>query len=261
MAKEKRAVKPPEAGQWPDKLALPALIVGMVLTTVGFLMAFLYAAPVNGASVDGFEMIGDTLVTHKQLISQKIFYFHMPPAIVSFVSLVFAAYYGVRFLTTRHAQFDTASRVAMEISLLFIVMTMISGDLWTRFEWGVWWTWDPRLTTYLILMLIVIAYFVVRNAVDEPERRGAYAAVISIVALVDVPICFMITRMIPSSLHPVVVREGGMAPDMAITLVVVMVGMICLGYGLYRFRFRTARLAERVQALKDTLEERAYDVY
>ena len=101
----------------------------------------------------------------------------------------------------------------------------------------------------------------VRNAVDEPERRGAYAAVISIIALVDVPICFMITRMIPSSLHPVVVREGGMAPDMAITLVVVMVGMICLGYGLYRFRFRTARLAERVQALKDTLEERAYDVY
>ena len=65
----------------------------------------------------------------------------------------------------------------MEISLVFVVCTMITGDLWERFEWGVWWTWEPRLTTYLILMLIVIAYFVLRNAIDEPERRGVYAAV------------------------------------------------------------------------------------
>lgn len=257
MAKTKKAANVPSVGGWPDKIALPALIMGAVLTTAGFLMAFLFAAPVNGAAVDGFEMIGDTLVTHKQLISQKIFYFHMPVAIVSFVALAFAAFFGVRFLGTRRAEFDTASRVAMEISLLFIVMTMITGDLWTRFEWGVWWTWDPRLTTYLILMLIVIAYFVVRNAVDAPERRGVYAAVVSIIALVDVPICFMVTRLIPSSLHPVVVREGGMAPDMAATLVVIMIGMFCVGYALYRLRFRQARLAERAQTLKDKLEEYA----
>ena len=199
-----KKAKAPEAGQWPDRVLIPALIAGAALTTIGFLMAFLWAAPVNGAQLSEPVLVGDVMVTHQQLLSQKIFYFHMPVAIVSFVALVFAAYYAVRFLMTREQRFDTCSRIAMEISLLFVVFTMITGDLWTRFEWGVWWTWEPRLTTYLILMLIVIAYFVMRNAVDDPERRAVYSSVISIIALVDVPICFMITRLIPSSIHPVV---------------------------------------------------------
>ena len=253
MAEKK--VKVPEAGQWPDKLAVPALAAGALLTTAGFLMAFLYAAPVNGAALDTPELVGDVMVTHQQLLSQKIFYFHMPVAIVSFVLLAFGAYYGVRFLTTREARFDTCSRVAMELTLLFVVFTMITGDLWTRFEWGVWWTWDPRLTTYLILMLIVIAYFVMRNAVDDSELRATYASVVSVIAFVDVPICFMVTRLIPSSVHPVVTREGGMSPDMALAVMLVMAGMMLVAFGLYRLRFRQARLAERLQALKDQLDD------
>ena len=253
MASKK--VKVPEAGQWPDKLALPAIAAGALLTTVGFLMAFLYAAPVNGAALSAPELVGDTMVTNQQLLSQKIFYFHMPVAIVSFVALAFAAYYGIRFLMTREQRFDTCSRAAMEITLLFVIFTMVTGDLWTRFEWGVWWTWEPRLTTYLILMLIVIAYFVMRNSVDDPERRATYAGVISVIALIDVPICFMITRLIPSSIHPVVAREGGMAPDMAMTVAIIMIGMMLVAFALYRLRFRQARLAERVQALKDQLED------
>ena len=252
MAKKK--VKLPEAGQWPDKVVLPALAAGAVLTTVGFLMAFLYAAPVNGAALSSPELVGDVMVTHQQLFSQKIFYFHMPVAIVSFVALAFGAYYGFRFLSTREQRFDTCSRAAMEIALLFVVFTMVTGDLWTRFEWGVWWTWEPRLTTYLILMLIIIAYFVMRNAVDDPERRATYSSVISIIALVDVPICFMITRLIPSSVHPVITREAGMAPDMAMTVMAIMVGMLLVGFALYRLRFRQLRLAERVEALKEQLE-------
>ena len=252
MSKGKARV--PEAGQWPDRLAIPALAVGTVLTSAAFLLAFLYAAPVNGAALDAPELVGGVMVTHQQLISQKIFYFHMPVAIVSFVALAFAAYYGIRYLSTREARFDTCSRAAMEISLLFVIFTMVTGDLWTRFEWGVWWTWEPRLTTYLILMLITIAYFVMRNAVDDPERRAVFASVISIIALVDVPICFMITRLIPSSVHPVITREGGMAPDMALTVVVALVGMMLVAFGLYRLRFREARLEERVQALKEHLD-------
>ncbi|MBR0406371.1 MAG: cytochrome c biogenesis protein CcsA [Eggerthellaceae bacterium] len=250
-----KKVRIPEAGQWPDKLALPALAAGAVLTTVGFLMAFLFAAPVNGAALDTPELVNGVMVTHQQLISQKIFYFHMPVAIVSFVMLIFSAYYGIRFLTTREQRFDTCSRVAMELTLLFVIFTMVTGDLWTRFEWGVWWTWEPRLTTYLILMLIVIAYFVMRNSIDDPERRATYASVISLIAFVDVPICFMITRLIPSSVHPVIAREGGMTPDMAATVLVVMIGMMLVAFGLYRLRFREARLAERLQALKDQLED------
>lgn len=251
----KRKVKVPEAGGLADRLAIPALAVGAILTTGGFLMAFLFVGPVNGATLDAPGLVGDVMVTSQQLLSQKIFYFHMPVAIVSFIALAFAAYYGIRFLMTRDQRFDTCSRVGMEVALLFVIFTMVTGDLWTRFEWGVWWTWEPRLTTYLILMLIVIAYFVLRNAVDDPERRATYAGVISIIALIDVPICFMITRLIPSSIHPVVAREGGMAPDMAIAVFAIMIGMLLIANGLYRLRFREARLAERLQALKDQLED------
>lgn len=252
MAKK---TKLPEAGQWPDRILIPAIVLGGFLTLVGFLMAFLWVAPVNGAEVDGFELIGGVVVTHVQLLSQKIFYFHMPAALVSFVALAFSAYYGIRFLSSREQRFDMCSRTAMEISLLFVVFTMVTGDLWTRFEWGVWWSWEPRLTTYLILMLIAIAYFVLRGAVDDPERRAAFSAVISIIALVDVPICFMVTRIIPSSIHPVITREGGMTPEMAITVATVMAGMALIAFALYRLRFRQLRLGERVEALKDQLGE------
>ena len=252
--KPKKAVKLPEAGQWPDKLAIPALVAGTVLTTAGFLLAFLYAAPVNGAAVNTPVLVGDVMVTHQQLLSQKIFYFHMPVAIVSFVALVFAAYYCARYLATREQRFDTCARVAMEITLLFVIFTMVTGDLWTRFEWGMWWTWEPRLTTYLILMILVIGYFVLRNSVDDPERRATYGSVLGIIAFVDVPICFFITRLIPSSVHPVITREGGMAPDMVLTVMLVMAGMMLLAFGLYRLRFRACRLDERVRALKEQLD-------
>lgn len=251
---ENKSVKLPEAGQWPDKIAPWALLAGALISTVGFLMAFLYAGPVNGASVDGVELIGGQMVSSKLLLSQKIFYFHMPSAIVSFLALVFACYYCVRFLATKNQRFDTCAKVAMQIALVFVIMTMITGDLWTRFEWGVWWTWEPRLTTYLILMLIIIAYFVLRNAIDEPERRGVYAAVIGIIATIDVPICFMVTRLIPSSVHPVVLRQGGMSADMGVTVGVCMIGLLLVGFGLYRLRFRQVRLQERLQDLKDEVE-------
>lgn len=251
----KRAPKLPESGQWPDRL-LPALVAaGLLASLAGFLMAFLMVPPVNGASVSGAALIGGQMVANKLLISQKIFFFHMPVAIVSFAALCFAAYYSARYLMTHNERFDTCARTAMEIALLFVALTMITGEMWTRFEWGVWWTWDPRLTTYLVLMLIVIAYMVMRSMIDEPERRAAFSAVVSIIAFVDVPICLLITRMIPSSLHPVVLREGGMTGEMGMCLALCMIGFACLGFVVYRLRFRQLRLEQRVAAAKERLEE------
>ncbi len=250
-----KPIKLPEGGQRPDQWGPWAMLAGAVLTTVGFLMAFLFVGPVNGAAVSGVEMIGGSMVSSKLLLSQKIFFFHMPAAMISFGALAFGCYYCVRFLMTKSQRFDTCASICMEVALLFIVCTMITGDLWTRFEWGVWWTWDPRLTTYLILMLIIIAYFVLRSALDEPERRAVYSAVVGIIAFVDVPICYMVTRLIPSSLHPVVLREGGMTGEMGMTVAVIMIGMVCVGFGLYRMRFRQVRLAQRVEAVKEALDD------
>lgn len=247
--------KLPEMGQWPDRIAPVVWVVALVCTVGGFLLAFLYASPVNGANVNGAELIGGQMVTTKLLLSQKIFYYHMPCAATSMIIMCFMAYYCIRYLMTRQQRFDTCAKTAMEVALLFVIGTMVTGEMWTRFEWGVWWTWEPRLTTYLILTVMVIAYFVLRNAVDEPERRATYSAVFGLICFVDVPITFFITRVIPSSLHPVVFRADGLAGDMGMTVGVCMVGMLAFGYCLYRLRFRQERLAERTQAVKDQLED------
>lgn len=246
---------PRVGGIW-DGIAPWVLLLGAVLTTLGFVLSFTVAHLVPGASVNGVELIGQEMVANKLLLSQKIFYFHMPVAIVSMVALFFTAYYGLRFLMTKEKRFDTAAKIATEVSLIFIICTMISGEMWQVYEWQVWWTWDPRLTTYLILMLLVIGYFILRNAIDDPERRASYAAVFGIIAFIDVPICFLITRFIPSSVHPVVFRtDSGMSPDMLLPLMLCMVGMFMIAYGLYRTRFRQAVLAERVEILKEKLED------
>lgn len=239
-----------------DTLAPIVGVAGALLSTLGFILAFVIAAPVNGASVDGATMIGGQMVANQLLFSQKIFYFHMPVAVVSMVMLAGTAWFGMRFLATRDSRYDTRAKLTTEIALVFVMMTMASGEMWERFEWGVWWTWEPRLTTYFILMLLVFGYFILRAAVDEPERRATYASVFGIITFIDVPISLMITRLIPSSVHPVVFRtDSGLSPDMLIPMLLVLFGMLGIAVALYRWRLHTEMAAERLDALKRALDE------
>jgi heme exporter protein C len=238
-----------------NTLTRVSLLVGAVLSALGFVLAFTTAPLVIGAGVEDFALIGGTLVTNKLLLSQKIFYFHMPVAVTSFVALLFTAYFSVRVLMTRHQRYDARAQVVTQIALLFVVLTMLSGILWERYEWGVWWTWEPRLTTYFILMLLVIGYFILRASVSDPERRAVFSAVLGILAFIDVPICFMITRLVPTSLHPVIFRtDSGLPPPMLIPLLLVMAGMFCVAFALYHVKLRERLLAEQIDVLKDTLE-------
>lgn len=246
----KKAPKLPEAGQWPDRIAPAVLVAGIVLSTIGFLLAFLWASPVNGAAVNGVEMIGGQMVTNVLLLSQKIFYFHMPVAITSFAALAFAGYYAVRFLMTKNRRFDTCSKIAMEVALLFVACTMITGDLWTRFEWGVWWTWDPRLTTTLIMWFVYAGYLVLRGLDLPPQRRNTVCAVVGVVAFLDVPLVFMSAR-IWRSIHPAVFgsKGGGLEPEMRVT---VMACVACFGLlwaALVWLRKRQLDLRDRLDAL------------
>ncbi len=239
-----------------DKAAPIVLAIGALLTTLGFILTFTTAGLVNGATVNGVELIGDEMVSNQLLFSQKIFYFHMPVAITSFVALGFTAFFGIRFLMTHDDTYDMRARIATEVALVFIIMVMCSGEMWERFEWGVWWTWEPRLTTYFILMLLVFGYFILRTAVDDPERRATYASVFGIITFVDVPICFMITRLIPSGVHPTIFRtDSGLSPDMMLPLMLAMFGMFCVGFGVYRLRLRSQVLQQRLDAIKEQLDD------
>ncbi len=131
---------------------------------------------------------------------------------------------------------------------------MVTGDLWTRFEWGVWWTWDPRLTTYLILMLIIIAYFILRNAIDEPERRATYAPSRHHRAHRRADLLH------GDAPHPLEHPPRGAARGRHVGrhghhAMFCLVGIAMVGFALYRLRFRQVRLAERVEALKEQLED------
>lgn len=232
------------------------LAAGVLLTVVDVVWTFTLAPLVQGAQLSESVIIAGTQVTTKLLLSQKIFYLHVPVAVASFAAMAFAAFFAIRFLMTRDRAFDVRSKTAMEITLVFIVATMISGDLWTYFEWGVWWTWEPRLTTYFILMLLVIGYFILRNAFDDPERRARFSAVFGVVAFIDAPISFLITRLVPTSIHPVVFRtDSGLPPMMLIPFLLGLFGMLMVAFALYRIAVRINMDALEVEELKQQLEE------
>jgi heme exporter protein C len=133
---------------------------------------------------------------------------------------------------------------------------MASGIFWTRFEWGLWWVWEPRLTTYFILLLLVAAAFILRANIAEPVRRATFAAVFTIITFADVPICFMVTRLVPSSLHPVVFRsDSGLPPAMLIPFLLSLAGIALFAFALYRLRLRQAITIARAEALKRQLEQ------
>lgn len=222
-----------------NPLAEIMLGLGGLLTTAAFFMAFFWAP-------------GTSYPDGRVDFAQKIFYFHVPVAEASFLVFIFTAFYGIRFLMTRQRIYDTKARIATEVTLFFVLLTMATGILWTRVEWGVWWQWEPRLTTYFILTLLVIAYFVLRNSVEDEEKRAVYASAFGILAFIDAPISFFITRWL-NSIHPIVFGGGessGLETSMLITFIVAQVGMLMLGYAFYQLRLREEELKERLEALK-----------
>lgn len=239
-----------------DALVPVMLVLGALFIAIDVTWTFTLAPLVRGAQLSEPVAIAGQMVSTKLLLSQKIFYLHVPVAIASFAAMGCGAYRALRFLMTKDRIHDVRSRTAMQVTLVFIVATMISGDLWTRFEWGVWWVWEPRLTTYFILMLLVIGYFVLRNAIEDPEKSARFAAVFCIIAFVDAPISFLITRLVPSSVHPVVFRtDSGLPPLMLIPFLFGLAGVLMVALGLYRYALRVNAAADEVEDLKRRLED------
>lgn len=199
-----------------------------------------------------FQPADGTINFQRPWFAQKIFYFHVPIAEASFLVFFVAAVFAVLFLVKKDKKYDTLSRIGMETTLIFTVATMITGIFWTRASWGVWWEWEPRLTTYLIMLLLVIAYFVLRNSIEDDERRATYAAVFAVFAFIDAPISFFITRLIPSS-HPVVFQSG-MASSNLLPFIVAQIGMLMLGFAIYTIRASEEATREKLDLIKESLE-------
>jgi heme exporter protein C len=219
----------------------PALFVGSgIFLVLGLLLAFWYS-PIDGSTM-GF--------------SQKIFYYHAPIAEAALLSFAVAFAAAVLYLRSMDPKWDRLGVVSVRLGLLFSILVMITGMIWGKAAWGVWWAWEPRLTTFLLVCFLYAAYFVLRSVVEEDQRRATYAAVFAIIAFIDVPVTFFATRFLPEGLHPVVIGGGsgsGMAGSMMLSFMISMLGMTLLLVALIRRDLGIEELKERVADLKNTI--------
>lgn len=135
---------------------------------------------------------------------QKVFYFHVAAGWTGMLGFLVAVIAAIAYLKTNDMRWDVAGMAGIEIGMVFMALCIVSGSIWARPIWNAWWTWDPRLTTALVMELVYAAYLLLRSGVDEPSRRAKYAAVYAIVGFVSVPLTFLSIRIF-RTIHPVIV--------------------------------------------------------
>lgn len=175
--------------------------------------------------------------------AQRIFYIHVPSAWIGFLAFAVVFVASIAFLATGQRRFDDLAAASAEVGVVFTTAVLITGPLWGRPVWGVYWTWDPRLTSFLMLWLIYLSYLVLRGYVPEPIRRARFSAVLGIVGFLDVPIVYLSARWWRSE-HPTqfVVEGGELPPEMLVTMLVGVVAFTFIYLYLLSVRRRIARL-------------------
>lgn len=187
---------------------------------------------------------------------QKVFYFHVSSAWVGMLSFVVAAVAGGAYLRTGNKKWDITSFAAVEIGIVFAILAIITGSIWARPIWNTWWTWDPRLTTTAIMTLVYIAYLMLRQGMDDPEKRARFGAVYVIVGALSVPLTFLSIRIF-RTIHPVVIAAPGatsaafdMASKMLQTFLFSLFVFSVLYIDLLWHRVKLGRLQEDVEQFK-----------
>ncbi len=180
----------------------------------------------------------------------RLIYVHVPSAWLAYLSFAVVLVASIAYLRTTKTRWDRLAAASAEIGVVFTILTLVLGSIWAKPVWGTWWTWDPRLTTTAVLLLIYLGYLAVRRMTDDPRRRGTWSAVVGIVGFVDVPIVHL-SVVWWRSLHqaPVVAKVAPrMAPVMAWTLVLSVVAFTLLYAYLMVLRLRVGRLEEKAVA-------------
>jgi len=143
---------------------------------------------------------------------QRIFYFHVGSAWVASIAFLVALLSGVAYLRNPARIWDTIAAGSVEIGLVFTTMTIVSGSIWGRPAWNTWWIWSPRLTSITVLWLVYVAYFMLRGAVEDEEKRGRFSAVYVIAGFVTVIITFLSIRLL-RDIHPVLIGQSSEAAE------------------------------------------------
>jgi len=189
--------------------------------------------------------------------AQRIFYFHVSTGWIGMAAFISAAVAGVVYLIRPNRKWDVFSVAAVEIGLVYSFINIATGSIWARPVWNTWWTWDPRLVTATVMQLTFLAYLLLRQSIEDPERRARFGAIYAILGSLTVPLTYLSIR-IWRTIHPVVIGSGDpsaqgtfdMTPLMLQTLLFSLLAFTVFGLTLLWHRMRLGWLGEQVEQLR-----------
>jgi heme exporter protein C len=228
--------------------SMPSKLKGLTWITIGFFLVALYLSLFYAPRE---ATMGDV---------QRVFYFHISNAWVGMLAFLVAAIAGGMYLARGDQRWDRVALASIEIGIVFAFITIVSGSIWARPIWNTWWTWDPRLVTYTVMELIYLAYVMLRQGIEDPERRARFGAVYGIVAFISVPITFLSIRLF-RTIHPVVVGSGD--PGAAGSFNMSSRMLVAFFFSLFTYTFVYATLLWhriQLQSLAEKVEQRKLNV-
>jgi heme exporter protein C len=190
---------------------------------------------------------------------QKIFYVHVPMAIVSLCGFVAGGVFAIRHLRSGDRSWDMRSYVAIHLSIIFGVGVLATGAIWAKASWGHWWVWDePVLVSFLVVFLLYCVYYPLRFSIEDPERQARYSSVFAITAGAFVPLNFVAVRMAQSFTHPRVLSQtGGSLPgEMRLTFLVSLLAMALLFVTMWKLELTAKHASMQLKKLRRRLDAR-----
>jgi heme exporter protein C len=191
-----------------------------------------------------------------QGFSQRIFYFHVPIALTSYACFGWGAWKALRYLRTRDERADTESYVAIHQGVMFGALTLVTGSIWAKASWGVWWSWsENQLVLFLVLFLFYCAYFMLRFSIEPGAARANLSAVYALFGVVLIPVSFLAIRLSQKFIHPVVFNSHGpqMAGSQFFTFCVSFAAVLVLFATLYQVELAGKRIDAHVRELRELL--------
>jgi heme exporter protein C len=219
----------------------PALAVAALALLVGGVALAFWWVP--NAPIEGFR--------------QRIFYIHVPVALTAYACFGWGAWKALRLLWKQEERYDLESYTAVHMGTIFGVLTLVTGSIWARTSWGVWWSWgDKQLVLFLVLFLFYSAYFMLRYSVDPGPRRARMSAVYALFGVVLIPISFLAIRLADSLIHPTVFTrdvDENLTSSQIGTFLVCLAGTLSLAGALYQTELAGKRVDQRLRELRKAL--------
>lgn len=232
----------PDSLQPKPRLLVVLELASVVLMLAATWMVFFYAPSAQ------MEAGGET---------QRIFYFHVSTGWIGMAAFVGAAVASLAYLIRPSQRLDVFSVAAVEIGLVYSFINIATGSIWARPVWNTWWTWDPRLVTATVMELTFLAYLLLRQSIEDPQRRARFGAIYAILGSLTVPLTYLSIR-IWRTIHPVVIGSGDptaqgtfdMTPQMLHTLLFSLLAFTIFGLTLLWHRVRLGRMEQKVEQLR-----------